>query len=154
MKVEYVNPFVTATVKVLEAVLMETPVRGELKALPAIFTSEQLNVTVGITGDVQGSAIFGMSLTSADRIASKMIGAPIKTFDQLAASAIAELSNMISGNALSLLSEAGYTCDIAPPTLVHGTDLQISTLSIPSIVAPFTLSQGGFKLTIGVRARK
>ena len=154
MKVEYVNPFVSSGHKILEAVLQETPERGALSMLPSTFTSEQLNVAVGVTGDVQGSVIYGMSLVTADKIASTMIGQPIKTFDQLAASAIAELCNMISGNALTLLSEAGFVCDITPPTLIRGTNCKISTLSIATIVVPFTITQGGVKITVGLKSRK
>ena len=153
MKVEYVNPFVTSCHKILEMVLQETPTRDQLTALPTTFTSEQLNVTLGVTGAVTGTVIYGMSLVTADRIASTMIGQPIKTFDQLAASAIAELCNMISGNALTLLSEAGFVCDIAPPTLIRGSNLKISTFSVPAIIVPFTVTQGSFKVTVGLKAR-
>ncbi len=154
MKVEYINPFISAGQKILQAVINETPGRKPLSMLPATFTSEQLNVAVGITGDVQGTVIYGMSLITADKVASTMIGQPIKTFDQLAASAIAELCNMISGNALMLLADAGFVCDIAPPTLIRGANCKISTLNIPAIVVPFTISQGEFKITAGLKSRK
>jgi chemotaxis protein CheX len=153
MKVEYVNPFVSSGHRILEMVLQEKPTRDKLTALPSMFTSEQLNVTVGVTGAIQGSVIYGMSLVTADKIASSMIGQPIKTFDQLAASAIAELCNMISGNALILLSEAGLICDIAPPTLIRGSNTKISTMDIPAVVVPFVISQGEFKITVGLKER-
>jgi chemotaxis protein CheX len=153
MKVEYVNPFVSSGHKILEMVLQEKPARDKLTALPSMFTSEQLNVTVGVTGAITGSVIYGMSLVTADKIASTMIGQPIKTFDQLAASAIAELCNMISGNALILLSEAGLVCDIAPPTLIRGSNTKLSTMDIPAVVVPFVLSQGEFKITVGLREK-
>ncbi len=103
---------------------------------PTIFTSQQCNVVCGVTGHVQGQVIYGMSLTTADKIASTMLGQKIKTFDQLAASAMGELGNMISGNAMQGLSEAGWICDITPPTIMRGKDVKISTLSIPALVIP------------------
>ena len=105
----------------------QPPVKGELAAQPTIFTSQQCNVVCGVTGQVQGQVIYGMSLTTADKIASTMLGQPIKTFDALAASAIGELGNMISGNAMQHLSEAGWICDITPPTIMRGTNVKIST---------------------------
>ena len=153
MKVEYVNPFVSAADNVLEAMLKIPSERGSLSMLPTVFTSEQMNVCVGVTGAVEGSVLFGMKLITADKIASIMIGQPIKTFDALAASAIAELCNMISGGALTLLSTAGYICDITPPTLIRGSNCHISTLDIPAIVVPLTMSIGEFKITIGLRAK-
>jgi chemotaxis protein CheX len=154
MRSQHVNAFVTGAFRVLESVFGATPTRGELQALPAVFTTDQCNVTIGVTGSIQGMVIFGMSLVTADRIASTMIGAPIKTFDQLAASAIAELCNMISGNALASLSEAGAICDITPPALIRGTNTKLSTLSIPAIIIPLETTTGTINLTVSLIEKK
>ncbi|MCW3060606.1 MAG: chemotaxis protein CheX [Capsulimonas sp.] len=154
MKVEYINPFVEASFSVMEMVLGNRPIKGNLAMQPATFTSQQCNVVCGVTGQVQGQVIYGMSLQVADKIATTMLGQPIKVFDQLAASAIAELGNMISGNAMSKLSDAGFICDITPPTIIRGTNVKISTLSIPAIVIPITLEQGELSITVGLQGRK
>jgi chemotaxis protein CheX len=154
MKVEYINPFVTASFSVLESVLGNKPLKGELTMQPSIFTSRQCNVVCGVTGQVQGQVIYGMSLSTADRIASTMLGQPIKVFDQLAASAIGELGNMISGHAMQHLSEAGWICDITPPTIIRGQSVKISTIMIPAIVIPVTTAQGELSITVGLQGRK
>ena len=154
MKAEYINPFVIASFSVLEMVLGNKPIKGELAMQPSTFTSQQCNVVCGVTGQVQGQVIYGMSLQTADRIASAMLGEPIKVFDQLAASAIGELGNMISGNSMQHLSEAGRICDITPPTIIRGKDVKICTISIPAIVIPITLEQGELSITVGLQGRK
>jgi chemotaxis protein CheX len=154
MKVEYINPFVVASSSVLEMVLGHTPEKGALSMQPVPFTSQQCNVVCGVTGQIQGNIIYGMSMITADQIASAMLGQPIKTFDQLAASAIAELGNMISGNAMLHLSEAGFVCDITPPTIIRGTKVQFSTLTIPAIVIPLEVQQGHIYITVGLEIRK
>lgn len=154
MKVEYINPFVLGASTVLEMVLGSSPEKGTIAMLPASFTSEQVNVVCGVTGQIHGSLIYGMSLQSADQIASAMLGQPIKIFDQLAASAIAELGNMISGNAMIHLSEVGYICEITPPTLIQGNNVRISTLSVPAIVIPLTTAQGPLSVTVGLQGKK
>lgn len=154
MKVEYINPFVLASFSVLESLFSKVPTKGELAMQPATFTSQQCNVVCGVTGEAQGQVIYGMSLTTADKIASFMLGQTIKTFDQLAASAIGEMGNMISGNAMQYLAEAGWICDITPPTIIRGSNVQISTMSIPAIVIPLTLDQGQIFITIGLQGRK
>src|ERR1043166_4577982 len=146
MRVEYINPFVTACFNVVEAVLDTKAEKGQLAMLPAVFTSQQCNVITGVTGGVEGHLIYGMSLINADKIASIMIGKPIRTFDQLAASAIAELGNMITGNAMSLLAQAGYICDITPPTIIRGTNVKLSTPSIPALVIPVCTEQGEIEI--------
>ncbi len=154
MKVEYINPFLAGASSVLETVLGEKPVKEGLSAQPASFTSEQCNVVCGVTGEAQGQVIYGMSLTVADKIASHMLGEPIKTFDALAASAIAELGNMISGGAMGHLSEAGYICDITPPALVRGTKVEISTLNIPAIVIKLRTHLGAISITVSLQGHK
>ncbi len=154
MKVEYINPFLTGASSVLEMVLGETPAKEGLSAQSTSFTSEQCNVVCGVTGQAQGQVIYGMSLTTADRIASHMLGESIKTFDALAASAIAELGNMISGGAMGGLAEAGYICDITPPALIRGTKVEISTLNIPAIVIKLRTSMGVLSITVSLQGHK
>jgi len=155
MKVEYISPFVEASITVFEMLLSTSPERGQLSARPQVFTSQQVNIVCGITGDVEGQVIYGMSIVAADKIASQMLGQSIVTFDQLAASAIAELGNMVSGNAMTLLSNQGYTCDITPPTIVKGTNVKISTLDIPALVIPMKIKDvGDLEINVSLKERE
>lgn len=151
---KFINPFVSGAQSVLSMMLGEPPVRGPLAAESTTATSNQVNVVVGVTGDAQGTIIVGMSLTCADKIASKMIGQPIRTFDSLAASAIAELGNMICGNALTQLSQDGLICDITPPTVIRGQKVQIASTASPTIHIPFSLSYGDVTLSIALKAKE
>ncbi|MBN9501981.1 MAG: hypothetical protein BGO01_10105 [Armatimonadetes bacterium 55-13] len=154
MKVQYVSPFAEASVNVFEMLIGCKPERGSLSARPQMFTSQQINIVCGITGRVEGLVIYGMSMITADKIASKMIGSPVVTFDQLAASAIAELGNMISGHSASLLAAEGYQCDITPPTIIRGTNVSVTTLDIPAIVIPMSLPEiGTFEINVSLQER-
>lgn len=145
-------PFVQASMNVMQQVMSVSPERGQLCARPEVFTSQQLNIVCGITGDIQGQVIYGMSMTTADKVASSMIGQTIVQFDQLAASAIAELGNMVSGNAMTLLAAHGFKCDITPPTIVKGTNVKISTFNIPALVIPLKLQgMGEFEINVCLR---
>lgn len=151
MKVEYINPFLSAAYGVIQSVLGEQPTKGEPSLQRSFITSDQVSVVCGVTGQVMGQFIFGMSLATADRIASKMMSSPVKTFDQLAASAIAELANMISGNGLLKLFELGVVGDITPPTVIRGFKVEISTVSINSITVPLYTNCGDINVTIGLQ---
>jgi chemotaxis protein CheX len=95
-----------------------------------------------------------MSIVAADRIASEMLGSPVVTFDQLAASALAELGNMISGNSMTLLAGQGYTCDITPPTIIKGSNVKIATLDTPALVIPMRLADiGEFQINVSLKER-
>lgn len=155
MNVDYVNPFVVASVSVLKMVLSTDPERGAISARPRMFTSQQCNIMTGITGRVEGQVIYGMSLVTADRIATTMLGQPVVQFDQIAASAIAELGNMITGNAVTLLSDAGYPSDITPPTVIRGTNVRVSTLDVPALVIPMKIGElGDFEVNVSLQERK
>lgn len=143
MKVQFVSPFVTGATTVIQQLLDVQPKRGDLSAQPQVFTSQQVNVVCGVTGQVQGQVIFGMSLTTAGHIASKMVGLPVTDFDALAASAIAELGNMISGNSITGLANAGFMCDITPPTIIRGSNVKISTVNVPALIIPLELGDLG-----------
>src|SRR5450432_1502529 len=153
MRVEYINPFVVAAFSVLEMLLGEAPTKGKLTVQPNVFTSQRCNIVFGVTGLVGGSVIFGMSGPTSLQIASKMLGQPVTLFDAMAASAIAEMGNMVCGTALQHLSEAGFPCDITPPTIVRG-DAEISTLSVPAVVLPIKTTYGAIYLTLGLQHRK
>lgn len=154
MKVEYVSPFVAASMSVVQTLIGSTPSRGQLSARPQVFTSQQVNIVCGVIGDIEGQVIYGMSVVTADKIASAMCGQPIVTFDQLAASAIAELGNMISGNSATLLSQQGYSVDITPPTIVKGTNVKITTLDIPALVIPIEIAEiGCIEINVSLQER-
>lgn len=153
MKIQYINPFVTASFTVIEQALGMKAQKGPLAMRPELFTTQQCNILIGLTGNVHGQIIYGMSLTTADKIASLMLGQQVRTFDQLAASAIAELGNMITGNASALLAEAGIVCDITPPTVVRGANLKMTTLAIPALVVPLCLELGEIELTVCLAER-
>lgn len=155
MKVEFVSPFVEASILVLESLLSITPARGQLSARPQMFTTQQVNIVCGITGPIEGQVIYGMTIVTADKVASLMLGQPVVTFDQLAASAIAELGNMISGNSITLLSAKGLICDITPPTIIRGANVKISTINIPTLVIPLTLAEvGAIEINVSLQDRR
>jgi chemotaxis protein CheX len=153
VSVQFINPFLAASFSVLSMILGDVPTKGSPSAQTDNATSQQVNVLVGVVGQAEGHVIFGMSLATADRIASVMIGSPVVSFDQLAASAIAELCNMICGNALLQISEAGFTCDLAPPSVVRGSKVEICSLSLPAIVLPLVLEQGEFTITVALQSK-
>lgn len=154
MKAEYVNPFASAAVNVFTMVAGVTPERGQLGARPQMFTTQQVNIVCGVTGTIEGLVLYGMSLLTASRIASKMIGHSVTTFDSLAQSAIAELGNMISGNSLSLLSTQGLSCDITPPSIIRGNNVRMTTSDCPVLLIPMMLPDVGmFEINVCLREK-
>ncbi len=149
MKAEFINPFVTAGIEVLESVIKSRPESGQLAVRSATFTTQQSSIVIGVTGAVRGHVVYGMSLVTATKVAAAMSSTPPMTFDELASSAVAELGNMISGNAAGLLARAGYQCEITPPTLVRGANIEVSTTT-PALVVPLYTDLGKIEINVAL----
>ncbi|RED56273.1 CheC-like protein [Cohnella lupini] len=83
----------------------------------------------------------GGSITSLLQIVSSMMGgATVTSLGALEQSAISELANMICGNAMSHFSQEGITLDITPPTVIVGTQMEISAVKMTVLSIPITLN--------------
>lgn len=151
MRVEFVDPFVSAGFSVLEMVVQDRPERGALSMRATSFTSQQVTIFAGVNGAIEGTVLYGMSLITAQKVASAMMGQPIVEMDDMAWSAISELGNMITGNAVQLLYDAGYQCDITPPSVIRGMNVQVST-SVPALVVPMTTKFGRMEINVALSA--
>jgi len=136
MRIEFVEPFVDGAFRVLIEVVEAKPERGPLSLRAGnTFTSQELTTLIGVNGDIEGVVLYGMSLITAQKIAGKMMGMAVTAFDEMAASAISELANMITGNATTGLEKSGFQCDITPPSLIQGIGNQVTTFT-PALLVP------------------
>ncbi|MNY00208.1 CheY-P phosphatase CheX [compost metagenome] len=149
---DYVRAFVQAAERVLGEVIGEVPGKGTpvFQTAPSIGLQE-VNVTVGITGDVQGQVNYGMDMTTALAIASTMMMEPVTALDEMSISALQELANMISGNARFHLNDLRITSDITPPTMLVGKDMSATWHRIRAMAVPLELSSGKILVTVGIR---
>jgi len=85
------------------------------------------------------------------QFASRMIGEPIQQFDALPQSAIAELANMITGQASIALERNGFPSDMSPPVLLLGKGSSIATLNLTRLVVPLVVSFGEFTIDIAIK---
>lgn len=149
MKVEYVDPFVTAVFCVLETMTGSKAERGTLALRSATFTTQQVTIIAGVNGQIEGNAVYGMSFVTAVKIASAMMGMPVNQLDDMALSAISELGNMITGHATTQLSKHGYDVDITPPSIIKGANVEISTKT-PALVVPVSTDFGMVEINVAL----
>ncbi len=150
MRAEFFEPFVEGSFRVLREVLSAEPERGPLSLRSGkTFTTQELTTLIGVNGDVEGVVLFAMSLNSALKIASQMMGEAVTEFDEMAASAINELGNMITGNATTALEQNGFQCDITPPSLIQGIGNQITTTT-PALLVPVSTRYGDIEMNLAL----
>jgi len=155
MKAEFIAPFAEAATSVAEMIMGTQPKRGDLSAKQVLFTALPVNILCGVNGDLEGLVMYSMSKDTAMKIAELMLGTAPRVFDQMVASAISELGNMITGNSSSIFSNKGVVCNITPPTLVRGNSIRISTFNVPTLVIPFHFDGvGSIEVNVSLRETK
>ena len=149
MKAEHMEPFVCAAFSVLQMLTGDVPQRGQLSLRTNTFISDQVTIMAGVNGDVEGMALYGMSRETAKKIAGAMIGSEVSELDEMAMSAISELGNMITGNAITLISKKGHDVDITPPSVIRGEQVEVST-RVPAIVVPMITQFGKVEINVAI----
>lgn len=139
MKAELINPFLESARTVIEQVANVKPTTGKLSIKDVRFVDHYIWIQIGMTGQMEGDIMFGLEESVALKVVSAMMGGFILSeMNEIGQSAISELSNMISGNASTLLSNQGVRVDITPPKLletVSGTAIHgKQALTIPLLM--------------------
>jgi len=137
MKAEFVNPFASAVVMVFQKEFGMNVMRDSLELYQGPLRGADVNTIIGVTGQLEGQVIYTFEERVALRIASALMGEAVEELDELAKSAVAELGNIITGNAAIGLSENGYNCILTPPTLLTGKELIVTTFT-PVLNIPFS----------------
>lgn len=151
MRVEYINPFVEAANNILTEVLAEEVKRGDLYLKSTSMPVMGVATFVGLAGDVEGRVLFDMSMETALKIASKMNGEELPSFNELAKSTITELANMITGQAVTKLQDLGFRFDLTPPSLFTGERMEISDHDVEALIVPMLTEQGKIEVNVAIR---
>jgi chemotaxis protein CheX len=159
MRVEYINPFVETSYRVLKEVLSGAEVkRGELSLKSVAMPVMGVAALVGLAGDVEGRVLFDMTYETALNLASKMNGETLTQFDDLVKATISELANLITAQAVTKLHELGFKFDLTPPTLFAGEKMEIAALpgsaqNVEALIVPLISECGEIELNVAIRER-
>lgn len=121
MDVNYINPILSSFSNVMPQLGLAKVAKKGISLKSKFIESPGVVIIVGIVGDIRGNVIYGLSIDDAKQIASKMMmGMPVPEFDELAQSAISELTNMLTANVATNFSNDNININISTPTLIHG----------------------------------
>jgi chemotaxis protein CheX len=153
MDAKLLNPFIQGAVEVLKAEVGLTVSRGELSLQKSALTSDDITVLIHLIGDVYGVVMYGMATSTALNIVSNIMGQDFMELNSLAQSGIAELGNVISGQATVRFSEAGYHSNISTPMILIGNGVEVSTLDFHRIVVPLETRFGLFTVHLALKEK-
>ena len=159
MRVEYINPFVETSYRVLKEVLGGAEVkRGDLYLKSTAMTVMGVAALVGLAVDVEGRVLFDMTFETALNIASKMNEEKLPAFDDLAKATISELANLITAQSVTKLHDLGFKFDLTPPALFAGEKMEIAALggttdNVEALIVPLITDYGKIEVNVAIRER-
>ena len=151
MNVKFLNPFISAAHDILRVEMHESVQRGELRLENGPYLTDGATVIISLIGAVDGTVFYSMSQDSAIQFASVLMGEKFDALNELVQSGIAELGNVITGQASMRLAEAGYESNISTPSIIIGKGASFSTLEVPRLVVPLTTPIGVLTIHLSLR---
>lgn len=153
MKVNFINPVLTAILQMLSTMAHIEPKVGTPKKKEAGEIVQGKNIT-GIMSMVgkRGNASIALTFSESAilHIASEMLHSEFTMIDGMVVDLVGELANMVLGGAKSELEKEGYFFQLSLPTIIMGSDYLIAhKTKAPIIMLPFTMPEGEFFVEAG-----
>jgi len=151
VKAEFVNPFLLATQDVFDRMLGLKIEKGKLELKEDLIAGKEANVLISIVGSLLGAVVYSFPKATALEIVKIMSGMELDELDVFVTSALGEIGNIISGNAVSYLEKANYQCNIAPPQIILGENKSISMAAPKSLLIPIKTTAGDFEISVALK---
>lgn len=144
-----INPFINATINVLETMAFVTVSAGKPYLKKDNVAVGDVSGVLGLTGVANGTIAVTFEEKCILTIVSNMFGETMDTLNHEIADAVGELTNMISGQARRELEEVGKVFKAAIPSVVTGRNHSIIHYSDgPKIAIPFRTEGGEFTIEV------
>ncbi|MFO7761700.1 MAG: chemotaxis protein CheX [Thermodesulfobacteriota bacterium] len=145
--INIINPFLISAKNVVETMCHTKTEAKKPKLKDNSLTYGEVTGIIGMASShIRGCMVISFSKKCILNIVSNMLMEEIQNdINEEIVDAVGELTNMICGGAKAALEETYHEFDMATPTMVVGTGLEISYQSaFPTITIPFTTEYGDF----------
>lgn len=113
-KPEIVDAFVDAVVRVMQVSLGEQAQKIATSYASDVDPPPSFQVSISLSGNLRGPVTWSFSRPLARQVTESMLMGAAS--EEYYAGAVAELANMMLGNAMASLEDAGYVVELAPPS--------------------------------------
>ena len=149
MDVTLINPFINATINVLETMAFIKVDAGTPFLKTDNVAIGDITGLMGLTGAANGTVAVSFESGCILAIVSNMFGEEMDEVNNEIIDAVGELTNMISGQARRELEEVGRSLKAAIPSVVSGQKHSITHYTDgPKIAVPFTTDKGDFTIEV------
>lgn len=143
-----INPFIKAVITVLKQLGFSSIERKGLSATGREVHAEGVLLNLGIIGDKNGNVVYEIDLEAAKKISSTMMGTKIEELNDMAKSALSEMSNMLTAHSSTNLASNGISVDISVPTMFYGKNISVEMSRETAIKIDFDIDN--FKMSVYV----
>jgi chemotaxis protein CheX len=150
MRYEYIEPFVLSTMKVIDTVMQSDISMGKVSLLRSSEIDGDLAILIRLRGYSDGCIILNMKTETAMKICNVMLDGSFETLMPIGMDSIAELANMIAGNAISVINDLGYEFMIDPPLIVLRDRIRDETPDIEVFQIPLFTECGEIVMNIAL----
>ena len=149
MDVSLANPFISATINVIDIMANIQCEPGKIFIKENKTTTGDITGIIGLSGVAKGSIAISFDESTILKIVANMFGENVQRIDDEISDAVGEIANMISGQARKELSGRGKYFKAAIPTIVVGKNHVIQHITGDPIIAiPFSTPEGKFLIEI------
>ncbi len=149
MDASFINPFINATLNVLETMAFIKSKAGAPYLKKDDVATGDLTGIIGLTGESNGTIAVTFDEGSILKIVSNMFGEEMTELNHEIADAVGELTNMIAGQARRELEQIGKIFEAAIPSVISGKGHTIVHYSDgPKIAIPFSTEGGKFTIEV------
>lgn len=150
MKVEWINPFLSATVDTFTRMTRVKVIAGK----PYLYSDHQntkdISGVIGLSGSLKGAVVIGMPQSVALNVVERLVGTRYEKLSAEVSDAVGEIANIIAGYAKKDIKNEDI--QIALPTVVFGPKHTVSMPSdVPVVVIPFESELGNFVIEVGMK---
>ena len=150
MDVNFINPFILATVHTFDKMLGCRIDRQSVQLKQNHCPLYPVSGIIGLSGNGVGTVVLSLSRKVALAATSTILMTDVKTIDEDVIDAVGELVNVVAGNAKTRL--ASYGLSISLPSVVTGLNHTVSfPKSVPPISVLFDSPWGPLALEVGLK---
>lgn len=155
LDVNFVNPFLQATVNVLETQASTKATAGKVyrREMNGRYLGD-ISGVIGLISDAfSGSVVISFPANTFLTIMSRMIGEPCPVINKEIEDGAGEIVNIIFGMAKVGLNEHGFGIKTALPSVISGAEHSVLQMTMgPRMVIPFESDAGPFSIEICLSA--
>jgi chemotaxis protein CheX len=152
INVDYINPFIEATIHTFQTMCSVTPVRTRLALKGKDEEVYGVCGIIGLAGEATGAVVLNFPEQVAVAMVSTFVGETMTEISPAVMDGVGELANIIAGDARNRIMKKGYAFEIGLPKIVAGRSFVIGqNRSVPCLVVTYGSEFGSFSLEVSLK---